>query len=154
MKRAIFPGTFDPFTIGHASIVKRAITFIDELVIGIGYNENKRTMFSIEEREKTLRELYKNEPRVKIASYNDLTVDFARRMEAQFIIRGIRCVKDFEYEETIADINRKLAGIETILLFTEPELTSVSSSVVRELISFGKDVSAFLPQPDNKEGER
>ncbi|MBQ2055558.1 Phosphopantetheine adenylyltransferase [Bacteroidales bacterium KHT7] len=151
MKRAIFPGTFDPFTIGHASIVKRAITFIDELVIGIGYNENKRTMFSIEEREKTLRELYKNEPRVKIASYNDLTVDFARRMDAQFIIRGIRCVKDFEYEETIADINRKLAGIETILLFTEPELTSVSSSVVRELISFGKDVSAFLPQPDNKE---
>ncbi len=151
MKRAIFPGTFDPFTIGHASIVKRAITFIDELVIGIGYNENKRTMFSIEEREKTLRELYKNEPRVKIASYNDLTVDFARRMGAQFIIRGIRCVKDFEYEETIADINRKLAGIETILLFTEPELTSVSSSVVRELISFGKDVSAFLPQPDNKE---
>ena len=130
MKRAIFPGTFDPFTIGHASIVKRAITFIDELVIGIGYNENKRTMFSIEEREKTLRELYKNEPRVKIASYNDLTVDFARRMDAQFIIRGIRCVKDFEYEETIADINRKLAGIETILLFTEPELTSVSSSVV------------------------
>ena len=151
MKRAIFPGTFDPFTIGHASIVKRAITFIDELVIGIGYNDNKRTMFSIEEREKTLRELYKNEPRVKIASYNDLTVDFARRMDAQFIIRGIRCVKDFEYEETIADINRKLAGIETILLFTEPELTSVSSSVVRELISFGKDVSAFLPQPDNKE---
>ena len=151
MKRAIFPGTFDPFTIGHASIVKRAITFIDELVIGIGYNENKRTMFSIEEREKTLRELYKNEPRDKIASYNDLTVDFARRMDAQFIIRGIRCVKDFEYEETIADINRKLAGIETILLFTEPELTSVSSSVVRELISFGKDVSAFLPQPDNKE---
>ena len=151
MKRAIFPGTFDPFTIGHASIVKRAITFIDELVIGIGYNENKRTMFSIEEREKPLRELYKNEPRVKIASYNDLTVDFARRMDAQFIIRGIRCVKDFEYEETIADINRKLAGIETILLFTEPELTSVSSSVVRELISFGKDVSAFLPQPDNKE---
>lgn len=151
MKRAIFPGTFDPFTIGHASIVKRAITFIDELVIGIGYNENKRTMFSIEEREKTLRELYKNEPRVKIASYNDLTIDFAQRMDAQFIIRGIRCVKDFEYEETIADINRKLAGIETILLFTEPELTSVSSSVVRELISFGKDVSAFLPQPDNKE---
>ena len=85
--------------------MKRAITFIDELVIGIGYNENKRTMFSIEEREKTLRELYKNEPRVKIASYNDLTVDFARRMDAQFIIRGIRCVKDFEYEETIADIN-------------------------------------------------
>ena len=89
MKRAIFPGTFDPFTIGHASIVKRAITFIDELVIGIGYNENKRTMFSIEEREKTLRELYKNEPRVKIASYNDLTIDFARRMDAQFIIRVI-----------------------------------------------------------------
>ena len=128
MKRAIFPGTFDPFTIGHASIVKRAITFIDELVIGIGYNENKRTMFSIEEREKTLRELYKNEPRVKIASYNDLTVDFARRMDAQFIIRGIRCVKDFEYEETIADINRKLAGIETILLFNEKDNNCITNA--------------------------
>lgn len=146
MKRAIFPGTFDPFTIGHYSVVRRALTFMDEVVIGIGINENKRTWFSTEKRIDMIRHLYKDEPRVKVEAYDDLTIDFAQRMDARFIVRGIRTVKDFEYEETIADINRQLSGIETILLFTEPELTSVSSSVVRELLSFGKDVRRFLPE--------
>ncbi len=146
MKKAIFPGTFDPFTIGHYSVVKRALTFMDELVIGIGINEGKRTRFSTEKRVEMVRRLYANEPRIQVESYNDLTIDFASRMGAQFIVRGIRTVKDFEYEETIADINRKLAGIETILLFTEPELTSVSSSTVRELLSYGKDISRFIPE--------
>lgn len=146
MKRAIFPGTFDPFTIGHYSVVRRALTFMDEIVIGIGINENKRTWFSTEKRIDMIRRLYKDEPRVKVEAYDDLTIDFAQRMDARFIVRGIRTVKDFEYEETIADINRQLSGIETILLFTEPELTSVSSSVVRELLSFGKDVRRFLPE--------
>ena len=146
MKRAIFPGTFDPFTIGHYSVVRRALTFMDEVVIGIGINENKRTWFSTEKRIDMIRHLYKDEPRVKVEAYDDLTIDFAQRMDARFIVRGIRTVKDFEYEETIADINRQLSGIETILLFTEPELTSVSSSVVRELLSFGKDVGRFLPE--------
>lgn len=146
MNRAIFPGTFDPFTIGHYSVVRRALTFMDEIIIGIGINENKRTWFSTEKRIEMISELYRNEPRVRVEAYSDLTIDLAKRMEANFIIRGIRTVKDFEYEETIADINRQLAGIETILLFTEPELTSVSSSVVRELLSFGKDVSRFLPE--------
>ena len=145
MNRAIFPGTFDPFTIGHYSVVRRALTFMDEIIIGIGINENKRTWFSTEKRIEMISELYKNEPRVRVEAYSDLTIDLAKRMEANFIVRGIRTVKDFEYEETIADINRQLAGIETILLFTEPELTSVSSSGVRELLSFGKDVSRFLP---------
>lgn len=145
MNRAIFPGTFDPFTIGHFSVVRRALTFMDEIIIGIGINENKRTWFSTEKRIEMISELYRNEPRVRVEAYSDLTIDLAKRMEANFIVRGIRTVKDFEYEETIADINRQLAGIETILLFTEPELTSVSSSVVRELLSFGKDVSRFLP---------
>lgn len=145
MNRAIFPGTFDPFTIGHYSVVRRALTFMDEIIIGIGINENKRTWFSTEKRIEMISELYRNEPRVRVEAYSDLTIDLAKRMEANFIVRGIRTVKDFEYEETIADINRQLAGIETILLFTEPELTSVSSSVVRELLSFGKDVSRFLP---------
>ena len=145
MNRAIFPGTFDPFTIGHYSVVRRALTFMDEIIIGIGINENKRTWFSTEKRIEMISELYKNESRVRVEAYSDLTIDLAKRMEANFIVRGIRTVKDFEYEETIADINRQLAGIETILLFTEPELTSVSSSVVRELLSFGKDVSRFLP---------
>ena len=100
----------------------------------------------VEKRVEMVRRLYENEPRVRVEAYEDLTIDFAQRMEAQFIVRGIRTVKDFEYEETIADINRQLSGIETILLFTEPELTSVSSSTVRELLSFGKDISHFIPE--------
>ena len=146
MRRAIFPGTFDPCTIGHDSVVKRALTFMDEIVIGIGVNESKRTWFPTEQRVAMIRRLYADEPRIRVEAYSDLTIDFARRQEARFIIRGIRTVRDFEYEETIADINRKLAGIETILLFTEPELTSVSSTIVRELLHYGKDVSEFLPQ--------
>jgi pantetheine-phosphate adenylyltransferase len=146
MKRAIFPGTFDPFTIGHDSVVKRALTFMDELVIGIGVNESKRTSLPVERRLHSIRALYQHEPRIRVETYNDLTVDFARRMEAGFIIRGIRTVHDFEYEETIADVNRQLTGVETILLFTLPELTSVSSTIVRELLKYGKDVSEFLPK--------
>lgn len=146
MKRAIFPGTFDPFTIGHASIVKRALTFIDQVVIAIGINENKHTYFPIRRREEMIRALYKDEPRVSVQSYDCLTVDFARQVDANLIIRGIRTVKDFEYEETIADINRKLTGIETILLFTEPEMTCISSTIVRELMQYGKDVGMFLPE--------
>ena len=146
MKRAIFPGTFDPFTIGHFSVVKRALTFMDEIVIGIGINESKRTLLPAVKRLNMIRKLYTDEPRVKVVTYSGLTVDLAKKMEAGFIVRGIRTVRDFEYEETIADINRKLSGIETLLLFTEPELTSVSSTIVRELLHFGKDVTPFLPE--------
>lgn len=146
MRRAIFPGTFDPFTIGHYSVVNRALTFMDEVVIGIGINENKKTWFPMDKRLEMIRELFADEPRIRVEAYDSLTVDFAREQEAGFIVRGIRTVHDFEYEETIADINRKLAGIETILLFTEPELTSISSTIVRELLQFGKDVTPFLPE--------
>lgn len=146
MKRALFPGTFDPFTIGHYSVVKRALCFMDEIIIGIGINEKKRNYFSTDERLSMIRRLYASEPRVRVEAYSSLTIDFAREYDAQFIVRGIRTVRDFEYEETIADINRKLAGVETILLFTEPELTSISSTVVRELLQFGKDVTPFLPE--------
>lgn len=146
MKRAIFPGTFDPFTIGHYSVVKRALTFMDEIIIGIGINDSKRTWFPTDKRVEMVKKLYADEPRVRVEAYDNLTVDFAIQHDAGFIIRGIRTVRDFEYEETIADINRKLAGIETILLFTEPELTSVSSTIVRELLHYGKDVTPFLPE--------
>ena len=146
MKKAIFPGSFDPFTLGHHSIVKRALTFMDEVIVGIGINEGKRSLIPVEKRVDMIRRLYADEPRVKVEAYSGLTVDFAREQAAEFIIRGIRTVKDFEYEEGIADINRKLTGIETIFLFTEPELASVSSSVVRELLHYGKDVSMFLPE--------
>ena len=146
MKRAIFPGTFDPFTIGHYLVVKRALTFMDEIIIGIGINDSKRTWFPTDKRVEMVKKLYADEPRVRVEAYDNLTVDFAIQHDAGFIIRGIRTVRDFEYEETIADINRKLAGIETILLFTEPELTSVSSTIVRELLHYGKDVTPFLPE--------
>ena len=144
MKKAIFPGSFDPFTLGHHSIVKRALSFMDEVIVGIGINEGKRSLIPVEKRVDMIRRLYADEPRVKVEAYSGLTVDFAREQGAEFIVRGIRTVKDFEYEEGIADINRKLTGIETIFLFTEPELASVSSSVVRELLHYGKDVSMFL----------
>ncbi|WP_349967924.1 pantetheine-phosphate adenylyltransferase [Phocaeicola massiliensis] len=146
MRRAIFPGTFDPFTIGHYSVVKRALTFMDEVIIGIGINDNKKTWFPMDKRLEMIRGLFADEPRIRVEAYDCLTVDFANEQNAGFIVRGIRTVHDFEYEETIADINRKLAGIETILLFTEPELTSISSTIVRELLQFGKDVTPFLPE--------
>ena len=146
MKRAIFPGSFDPFTLGHHSIVKRALTFMDEVIIGIGINESKRSLLSIEKRIEEIQKVYADEPRVKVLAYSGLTVDFAREHGVEVILRGIRTVKDFEYEEGIADINRKLSGIETVFLFTEPEYSAVSSSVVRELLHYGKDVSAFLPK--------
>ena len=146
MRKAIFPGTFDPFTIGHYSVVKRALTFMDEVIIGIGINDNKKTWFPMDKRLEMIRGLFADEPRIRVEAYDCLTVDFAKEQNAGFIVRGIRTVHDFEYEETIADINRKLAGIETILLFTEPELTSISSTIVRELLQFGKDVTPFLPE--------
>ena len=118
MKKAIFHGTFDPFTIGHFAVVKRALTFMDEIIIGIGVNDSKRTWFPTERRVEMIRALYADEPRISVEAYSGLTVDFARERGAGFIIRGIRTVHDFEYEETIADINRKLAGVETILLLS------------------------------------
>lgn len=143
---ALFPGTFDPFTIGHHSLVERGLALADELVVAIGINEQKRTCFTLEERLEAIRALYAEEPRVKVAAYRSLTTDFAREVGARFILRGIRTVADFEYEKNIADVNRKLSGIETLLLFTEPEYACVSSSMVRELLHFGKDITSFLPE--------
>jgi pantetheine-phosphate adenylyltransferase len=145
-KIAIFPGSFDPFTIGHASIVERGLPLFDEIVIGVGFNANKRSLFSPEERVEAIRNLYANEPRIRVVAYNDLTIDLARREGANYILRGLRSVKDFEYERDIANINHRLAGVETVLLFTEPQFSDISSSVVRELIAFGKDVTDFLPK--------
>lgn len=145
MKRAIFPGTFDPFTIGHYSIVLRGLTFFDEIVIGIGLNQAKKTLFSVEKRLDIIQQAFKDEPRIKVASYNSLTVDFALSVKADFVLRGLRSVGDFEYERTVADANRKLTGIETVILFTEAKYSYISSTVTRDLISYGKDISDFLP---------
>lgn len=145
MKRAIFPGTFDPFTIGHYSIVQRGLSIFDEIVIGIGHNQSKKTLFTIEKRLDLIKQAFENEPRVKIEVYNSLTVDFALAVDAGFVLRGLRSVSDFEYERNIADANRKLTGVETVILFTETEYSFISSTVTRDLISFGKDITAFLP---------
>lgn len=146
MKTAIFPGTFDPFTVGHASIVERGLPLFDRIVIGVGVNDNKRTLYTNEQRVRNIQEIYANEPRIKVVAYDDLTVDLAKREGAEFILRGIRSVKDFEYERDIAAMNERLSGVETVLLFTEPQYMSISSSVVRELLRFGKDVTEFLPK--------
>ena len=143
---ALFPGTFDPFTLGHQSLVKRVLTCADAVVIAIGINEKKQTYYTLEQRVSAIRALYAEEPRVKVITYSGLTVDVAQQEQASFILRGVRSVIDFEYETAIADVNRQLTGIETLLLFTEPAYAHISSSVVRELLHFGKDVSAFLPK--------
>ena len=145
MKTGIFVGSFDPFTIGHDAIVRRALPLFDRLVIGVGYNERKQYMYSQDERIRSISRLYANDPRVAVKVYNDLTIDFARREGAQYIIKGVRSVKDFEYEREQADINRRIGCIDTLLLYAAPDMASVSSSLVRELIHFGKDVSDFLP---------
>lgn len=145
-KIAVFPGSFDPFTVGHASIVRRGLPLFDKIIIAVGVNENKRSLYEKDERVEFIEELYANEPRIRVVSYSDLTIDLAHREGAKFILRGLRSVKDFEYERDIAAMNQRLGDIETILLLTEPEYQSVSSSVVRELIRFGRDVSDFLPK--------
>lgn len=145
MRTAIFPGSFDPFTIGHDALVRRALDIVDELYIAIGINTEKRTMFTLEERIERISTLYKNEPRIHVISYEGLTTDFAQSIGTRFIIRGVRNTIDFEYERNIADINRMLTGIDTILLISDPKHATISSSMVRELAHFGKDISAYLP---------
>lgn len=145
MKRAIFPGSFDPFTIGHYSIVQRGLFIFDEIIIGIGQNQSKKTLFSTEKRLQIIRDAFAGDQRVKVQIYNSLTIDFAHEAEAGFILRGLRTVADFEYERTIGDTNRILSGIETVILFTESSYAHISSTVARELMTYGKDISAFLP---------
>lgn len=145
MKIAVFTGSFDPFTIGHKNIADRALKLCEELVIGIGYNEHKQYMFTLEERVEAIKRIYKYNLNVRVETYDDLTVDFAKRQNADCIIRSIRSVKDFEYEREQADMNFQLSGIETVLLFAQPELEHISSTIVKELIHFGKDVSEYLP---------
>ena len=141
----LFPGSFDPFTLGHADIVRRALEMFNGIVIAVGYNEQKTGWMPVEERVAAIRKLYADEPRITVERYTGLTVDFAREQGIGIIIRGVRTVADFEFEMQLADVNRQLTGIETILLPASPQLASLSSSIVRELAHFGHDVSAFLP---------
>ncbi len=148
---AFFPGSFNPFTKGHASIVDRALRLFDSVVIGIGCNTAKGAESDTGTRAEAIRQLYADEPRVRVTTFSGLAVDAARNAGACCAVKGIRSVKDFEYERDMADINRQLSGLETVILYSLPELSAVSSSVVRELQAFGADVSAFLPthNPDS-----
>lgn len=142
---AIFPGSFDPYTIGHYSIVERALPMFDKIVVAVGVNRNKRAFFSEEERVEAIRRLYAGESRVEVMAYYGLTVDAAADCGARFILRGVRLIQDFEYEKNLAEVNRNISGLETVLLYTLPEYGHISSSIVRELIGFGRDVSNLLP---------
>jgi pantetheine-phosphate adenylyltransferase len=145
IRTALFPGTFDPFTVGHQSLVDRGLQLVDRIIIAIGINESKQSYFPAEERISAVRRLYADDSRIRVEEYDMLTIDFAEKCGARFILRGIRTVNDFEYEKSMADVNRALSGIETFILFTEPRLTHVSSTIVRDLLRYGKDVSAFVP---------
>ena len=146
MRIALFPGTFDPITIGHIDIIQRALPLFDKLIIGIGRNANKTAMFSEEMRLRWIKELYKDEPKVSSVVYEGLTVECCKKVNANFIVRGIRYVSDFEYEKAIADMNRSLDNnIETVFLTCLPQYTSVASTLVRDVLKNGGDVVQFVP---------
>ena len=143
----LFPGTFDPVTLGHIDIIDRSLPIFDKVVVGIGINAAKNPMFSAEQRKIWFEEIYKNEPKVEVAIYDGLTVKFCQSINAHFILRGIRYVSDFEYEKSIADANRTMdRHIETLFLTGEPKFTSVASTIVRDILRNGGDASPFLPE--------
>jgi pantetheine-phosphate adenylyltransferase len=148
-KRALFPGTFDPFTVGHESIVLRGLSLFEEVVIAVGNNSAKQTYFSIEKRMAMIKKVFEDEPGVTVVSYEGLTVEFARKIGIKNLLRGLRTAADFEYERAIAQVNKKMTGIESVFLLTSPEHTPVNSTIVREILRHGGDVSAFIPDKLN-----
>lgn len=152
MRKGFYAGSFDPFTVGHKSIVDRALAIFDTVTVGIGYNESKPgALYTPQERAESILRIYAGEPRVEVMTYKGLTVDAARQVGATSLVRGVRSAADFESERTMADVNRQISGLETVLLVAIPEYESVSSSMVRELIHNGYDVSRYLPDYKKKE---
>ncbi|MCH7658355.1 MAG: pantetheine-phosphate adenylyltransferase [Bacteroidetes bacterium] len=145
-KIAIFPGSFDPITIGHESIVRRAFSLFDQIIIAVGHNINKKSYFPLELRLKWIKQVFENDPNVSVKYYEGLTVEFCKKVNARYILRGLRTSSDFEYERAINQINMAMhPGIEVVLLLTKPEYTPVNSSIVRDIIRYGGDASNFLP---------
>jgi pantetheine-phosphate adenylyltransferase len=144
-RKALFAGSFDPFTAGHHALIKRALCFIDEIVVAVGINAEKKTLYTPEERIRSIKKIYAEETRVKVMLYDTLTADLAKKIKANILLRGARNISDFEYEKSLADINRKLAGMETVILISEPEYEYISSSLVRELVHYKKDISNLIP---------
>lgn len=152
MRKAIFPGSFDPFTVGHESIVQRAISLFDEIIIAIGHNANKEGFFPVGQRKKWIEEIFKNEPSISVEIYSGLTVEYCKQKDIRFILRGLRTATDFEYERAIGQVNRAMyANIETVYLLTLPEHTAISSTIVREIIRYQGDVSKFVPDIINND---
>jgi len=145
MRRAIFPGSFDPLTLGHHDIIKRGITLFDELIIAIGVNADKKYMFSLDERMRFITEAFAKEPKIKVQTYEGLTVDFCKKVDANFILRGLRNPADFEFEKAIAHTNRSLTEIETVFLLTSSGKSFISSSIVRDVIRNGGDYTGLVP---------
>ncbi|WP_027077748.1 pantetheine-phosphate adenylyltransferase [Maribacter antarcticus] len=145
MKRAIFPGSFDPLTLGHYDIIMRGITVFDELIIAIGKNADKKYMFSLEERMRFISEAFKDQKQIKVLTYEGLTVDFCKKVDAAYILRGLRNPGDFEFEKAIAHTNRKLSEIETVFLLTSSGKSYISSSIVRDVIRNGGDYTGLVP---------
>jgi pantetheine-phosphate adenylyltransferase len=145
MKRAVFPGSFDPFTLGHQDIVERGVTIFDEIIIGIGHNADKNYMFSLDQRKMFIEQCFENNPKVKVMDYNGLTIDFCKSIEANYLLRGVRNNGDFEFEKAIARTNRELSEIETVFLLTSVQTSFISSSIVREIIRNKGDYKRFVP---------
>ncbi len=146
MKKAVFPGSFDPLTLGHCDIIKKSLNLFDEIVLAIGVNSNKENMFSIDQRKKFINDEFVNEEKIKILTYDGLTVDFCKTINADFIVRGLRNPADFEFEKTIAQTNKKLTGIETVFFLTSPETAYISSSIVREIIANKGEYTKLVPK--------
>ena len=150
MRRAIFPGSFDPITLGHYDIIQRGISLFDELIIAIGINADKKYMFPLEKRLQFITEAFKEEPKVKVMTYKGLTVDFCKKIGANYILRGLRNPADFEFEKAIAHTNRKLSEIETVFLLTSSGKSYISSSIVRDVIRHGGDYTGLVPETVRK----
>lgn len=146
MKRALFPGSFDPFTLGHVDIIKRALPLFDQIIIAIGINAEKKYMFSLEDRVRFIEDNYKGNPKIQVETYTGLTIDFCKKLNIEFILRGLRNPADFEFEKAIAQTNRKLSTIETVFLLTSAETSFISSSIVRDVLRNGGNVSVLVPK--------
>lgn len=148
MKRGVFPGSFDPFTKGHEVVVRKSLSLFDEVIIGVGVNSKKAYLFDLDKRMEHIRSLFKDEPKVKVEQFQTLTVNFCKEIDAEFIIRGLRDSKDFQYEKSIAHMNKEISGIETVFFLTEQKYSAINSSIIREIYLNKGPIDAFVTNPD------